>query len=207
MRACTGCASAHKSPLAAITEETCARKCDGVDNDAVAQSTLREGDAVIRDAVESDVREIAEIYGHHVMTGLASFEEAAPPESEMLARMRSVHELGTPYLVAVEGGRVVGYCYASLYRTRSAYRFTLEDSVYIREGHAGRGIGRVLLEELLERCSKGPWKQMIAIIGDSGNAGSIALHRALGFRDAGTLEAVGFKFGRWVDSVLMQRAL
>ena len=162
---------------------------------------------MIRDAVESDVPQIAEIYGHHVMTGLASFEEVAPPEGEMLARMRSVRELGAPYLVAERDGKVVGYCYASLYRTRSAYRFTLEDSVYIREGYAGRGIGRALLEELLARCSKGPWKQMIAIIGDSGNRGSIALHRALGFRDCGTLQSVGFKFGRWVDSVMMQRAL
>lgn len=162
---------------------------------------------MIRDAVESDVPQIARIYGHHVMTGLASFEEVAPPEDEMLARMRAVKELGTPYLVAEEGGQVVGYCYASLYRARSAYRFTLEDSVYIREGFAGRGIGRALLVELLARCSRGPWKQMVAIIGDSANHGSIGLHRALGFRDCGTLESVGFKFGRWVDSVMMQRAL
>ena len=162
---------------------------------------------MIRDAVESDVPQIAEIYGHHVMTGLASFEEAAPPASEMLERMRSVKALGTPYLVAEQDGQIVGYCYASLYRTRSAYRFTLEDSVYIREGHGGRGIGRALLQELLERCGKGPWKQMVAIIGDSGNHASIALHRALGFRECGTLESVGFKFGRWVDSVMMQRAL
>lgn len=162
---------------------------------------------MIRDAVESDARQIAEIYGHHVMTGLASFEEEAPPEGEMLARMRSVRELGTPYLVAELEGKVVGYCYASLYKTRSAYRFTLEDSVYIRDGYASRGIGRALLRELLERCSRGPWKRMIAIIGDSGNHGSIALHSALGFRYMGTLESVGFKFGRWVDSVMMQRDL
>ena len=162
---------------------------------------------MIRDAVESDVPQIAQIYGHHVMTGLASFEEVAPAEGEMLARMRSVKELGTPYLVAEQDGRIVGYCYANLYRTRSAYRFTLEDSVYIRDGYAGRGIGRALLQELLARCSKGPWKQMIAIIGDSANHGSISLHRKLGFRDCGTLESVGFKFGRWVDSVMMQRAL
>lgn len=162
---------------------------------------------MIRDAVESDARQIAEIYGHHVMTGLASFEEVAPTEEEMLARMRSVRELGAPYLVAEENGLVVGYCYASLYRTRSAYRHTLEDSVYVRDGHAGRGLGRALLEALLEACRKGPWTQMVAVIGDSANAASIELHRALGFREVGTLEAVGFKFGRWVDSVFMQRSL
>ena len=162
---------------------------------------------MIRDATEKDVVQIAEIYGHHVATGLASFEEVPPPADEMLARMRAVRELGTPYLVAEVDGRIVGYCYASLYRTRSGYRFTLEDSVYIRDGFSGRGIGRALLEPLIERCSSGPWKQMIAIIGDSANHGSINLHRALGFREVGTLEAVGFKLGRWVDSVLMQRAL
>jgi L-amino acid N-acyltransferase YncA len=162
---------------------------------------------VIRDATEGDVPQIAEIYGHHVLKGLASFEEVPPSAGEMLSRMRSVRELGAPYLVAEHDGRIVGYCYASLYRTRSAYRYTLEDSVYIRDGHAGRGLGRALLEALLERCSRGPWKQMIAVIGDSGNHASIELHRALGFREVGTLEAVGFKFGRWVDSVFMQRAL
>ena len=162
---------------------------------------------MIRDATEADVPQIAEIYGHHVLKGLASFEEIPPDAGEMLARMRSVRELGAPYLVAEQEGRIVGYCYASLYRTRSAYRHTLEDSVYIRAGCAGRGLGRALLEALLERCSKGPWKQMIAVIGDSGNHASIELHRSLGFREVGTLEAVGFKFGRWVDSVFMQRAL
>ena len=162
---------------------------------------------MIRDASEGDVTQITEIYGHHVLKGLASFEEVPPSAEEMLSRMRSVRELGAPYLVAEEDGRVVGYCYASLYRTRSAYRHTLEDSVYIRDGCAGRGLGRALLEALLERCSKGPWKQMIAVIGDSANHASIELHRSLGFREVGTLEAVGFKFGRWVDSVFMQRAL
>ena len=162
---------------------------------------------MIRDATEGDAIQVAEIYAHHVLTGLASFEEIPPPAEEMLARMRSVRELGTPYLVAEIEGHVVGYCYASLYRTRSGYRFTLEDSVYIRDGYSGRGIGRALLEPLIARCSAGTWKQMVAIIGDSANHGSINLHRALGFREVGTLEAVGFKLGRWVDSVLMQRAL
>jgi L-amino acid N-acyltransferase YncA len=162
---------------------------------------------VIRTARESDVGAIASIYAHHVMTGLASFEEVAPAPAEMLERMRGVRALGAPYLVAEEEGRIVGYSYATLYRTRSAYRFTLEDSVYVREGCSGRGIGRALLGALLEGCARGPWRQMVAVIGDSANAPSIALHRAFGFRHAGTLEAVGFKLGRWVDSVLMQRAL
>lgn len=166
-----------------------------------------DGRFVIRQAGEADVPQITEIYGHHVRHGLASFEEVAPVESEILGRMRGVRELGTPYLVAEQGGFVVGYAYATLYRTRSAYRFTLEDSVYVRDGHSSRGIGRALLEALIDGCRGGPWKQMVAVIGDSGNEGSIRLHRALGFRVVGTLDCVGFKFGRWVDSVLMQRAL
>ena len=162
---------------------------------------------LIRDAAEADIAAIAQIYEHHVLHGLASFEEVPPPAAELLTRMVAVRGLGTPYLAAELDGRVVGYSYATLYRTRSAYRFTLEDSVYVRDGFAGRGIGRTLLAQLLERCSAGPWEQMIAVIGDSANHASIELHRALGFRMVGTLEAVGFKFGRWVDSVLMQRAL
>ncbi len=161
----------------------------------------------IRDAAEEDVAQVAEIYGHHVLTGLASFEEVAPPASEMLARYRAVRQGGFPYLVAVIEGQVVGYSYATLYRTRTAYRHTLEDSVYVREGFGGRGIGAALLAALLERCRGGPWREMIAVIGDSGNAPSINLHRRLGFRMVGTLEAVGFKFGRWVDSVIMQRRI
>ena len=112
-----------------------------------------------------------------------------------------------PYIVYEEEGQILGYAYAGPYRTRSAYRFTVENSVYVREGYGGRGIGRALLTALIERCAAGPWKQMVAVIGDSENHASIGLHRALGFRMVGTLEKVGFKFDRWVDSVLMQRAL
>jgi phosphinothricin acetyltransferase len=161
----------------------------------------------IRDASEQDIAQIAAIYGHHVLTGLASFEEAAPGEEEMLARYRAVRAGGFPYLVAVVDGEIAGYSYATLYRTRPAYRHTVEDSVYVRPGFERRGIGAQLLAALLERCRAGPWKQMVAVIGDSANAPSIELHRRLGFRTVGTLEAVGFKFGRWVDSVLMQRAI
>ena len=162
---------------------------------------------LIRDATEKDVPEIAAIYGHHVMHGLASFEERAPEVAEMLERYAAIRGGGFPYLVAVVEGQVVGYSYATLYRTRSAYRHTLEDSVYVREGFGGRGIGAALLTALLERCKAGPWRQMIAVIGDSANASSINLHQRLGFHVVGTLDSVGFKFGRWVDSVLMQRAI
>ena len=141
------------------------------------------------------------------MHGLASFEESAPGEGELRNRRQAVIALGLPYLVAERDGRVVGYAYATQYRARSAYRHSLENSVYVREGEGGRGIGEALLGALIERCEGGPWRQMIAVIGDSANAASIGLHRKLGFREVGTLAAVGFKFGRWVDSVLMQRSL
>ena len=162
---------------------------------------------VIRDATEEDIPAVAAIYGHHVLHGLASFEEQAPAPAEMLERYAAIRKGGFPYLVAVIDGEVVGYSYATLYRTRSAYRHTLEDSVYVREGFGGRGIGAALLQALLERCRAGPWKQVVAVIGDSDNHPSINLHLRLGFRVVGTLQSVGFKFGRWVDSVLMQRAL
>jgi phosphinothricin acetyltransferase len=161
----------------------------------------------VRDATDHDLPQIRGIYAHHVLHGLASFEEIPPPVEEIRARRAAVLELGLPYLVFERDGRVAGYSYATLYRTRAAYRHTLEDSVYVREGEGRRGIGEALLRELVERCARGPWRQMIAVIGDSANTPSIALHRKLGFREVGTLSSVGFKFGRWVDSVLMQRAL
>ena len=161
----------------------------------------------LRDSRDADVEEIRAIYAHHVLHGLASFEEAAPDAAEIGRRRAEVLALRLPYLVAEAEGRVVGYCYATLYRARSAYRHTLENSVYVREGMQGRGIGRALLEALLARCEAGPWRQMVAVIGDSANHASIALHRGCGFETIGTLRSVGFKFGRWVDSVFMQRAL
>ena len=161
----------------------------------------------VRDAAPADVAAIQAIYAHHVLEGLASFEEVPPDTAEMATRMEGVRKLGLPYLVAERGAQVVGYAYATLYRARSGYRYTLEDSVYVRDGLGGQGIGEALLRELVARCSHGPWRQMIAVIGDSANAGSIGLHRKVGFRHAGKLDAVGFKLGRWVDSVFMQRAL
>ncbi len=162
---------------------------------------------VVRDAEEADMAAIQAIYSHHVLTGLASFEETPPSVDEMLARRRAVLALSLPYLAAEQGGRIVGYSYASSYRPRPAYRHTIEDSVYVAEGQAGRGIGGALLAALIARCEAGPWRQMLAVIGDSGNAASIALHRRFGFEPVGTLRSAGFKFGRWVDTVLMQRSL
>jgi L-amino acid N-acyltransferase YncA len=161
----------------------------------------------VRESRESDVVAVHGIYTHHVLHGLATFEEAPPTVDELKNRRDVLRGLQFPHLVAELDGRVVGYCYAGPYRARPAYRHTVENSVYIEQGLTGRGIGSALLGELIARCSGGPWRQMVAIIGDSGNAASIALHRKLGFRHVGTLEAVGFKLGRWVDTVFMQRAL
>ncbi len=162
---------------------------------------------LVRDAEEADMPAVQAIYAHHVLHGLATFEEAPPSASELMKRRDAVLELGLPYLAAELDGRVVGYSYATSYRPRPAYRNTVEDSVYVAEGFAGRGIGTTLLGTLVSRCEAGPWRQMLAVIGNSGNAGSIALHRRLGFRPAGHLASVGFKLGQWVDTVLMQRPL
>jgi len=162
---------------------------------------------VIRDSVEADVGAIEEIYGWYVTHGLASFEEVAPSIDDLAQRRRDVLAHGFPHLAAELDGRVVGYSYATLYRTRSAYRHTLENSVYVHRDAPKRGIGRALLAELIARCERLGARQMIAVIGDSANAASIGLHAALGFEHAGLLKSVGFKHGRWVDSVLMQRSL
>jgi phosphinothricin acetyltransferase len=162
---------------------------------------------LVRNAVAADVAAIHAIYSHHVLHGLASFEEVAPSLAEMRRRHAEVLAQGLPYLVAEEAGAVLGYGYCAPYRTRSAYRFSLEDSVYVREGLQRRGVGRALLEELIARCERLGYRQLIAVIGDSANAASIGLHARLGFVRAGTLRAVGYKFGRWVDSVTMQRPL
>jgi phosphinothricin acetyltransferase len=169
---------------------------------------MSDGHAIgVRDATEADMSAIQEIYASHVLHGLASFEESPPSVTEMHARRRSVLDLGLPYLTAEIDGTIVGYSYAAMYRARPAYRYTIEDSVYVADALGGRGIGSALLRALITRCEAGRWRQMLAVIGDSGNAGSMALHRNCGFQMIGTLPSVGFKFGRWVDSVLMQRPL
>ena len=162
---------------------------------------------LVRDSRDDDMARIQAIYAHHVRHGVASFEEEAPSVDEIARRRADVLGRGLPYLVAELQGEVVGYSYASHYRSRSGYRFTVENSVYVDHGLVGRGVGRALLAALIVRCEAGPWRQMIAVIGDSANAASIVLHERLGFSHVGTLRSVGFKFGRWVDSVLMQRAL
>jgi phosphinothricin acetyltransferase len=161
----------------------------------------------VRPATPDDIGEIHAIYGPHVLKGLASFEEEAPSAPELRRRYDEVTGRGLPYMVADFGGRVAGYAYCTLYRTRSAYRYALEDSVYVRPGAQGRGIGRTLLDELVRRCEALGYRQMMAVIGDSANAASIGLHASAGFLRVGTLRSVGFKFGRWVDSVIMQRPL
>ena len=162
---------------------------------------------LVRDATESDLAKVRSIYAWHVENGLASFEEVPPELAEIVRRWRDVRSRDLPYLVAELDREVVGYAYASPYRARSAYRFTVEDSVYLEQGTYGKGIGRALLCELIRRCERLGFAQMIAVIGDSANTASIGLHGALGFARAGLLSAVGFKHGRWVDSVIMQRAL
>jgi L-amino acid N-acyltransferase YncA len=162
---------------------------------------------IVRPSTEADMAAIQRIYAYHVLHGTASFEEVPPSPGEMAARRASVLELGLPYLTAELNSDIVGYSYATSYRSRPAYRYTIEDTVYVADGLSGKGIGSALLTQLITLCEAGPWRQMIAVIGDSRNAGSISLHRSAGFRSIGTLQSVGFKFGRWVDSVLMQRSL
>ena len=161
----------------------------------------------VRDALEADMAAVQMIYSHHVLHGLATFEEIPPDTVEMLARRAHVLAMGLPFLVAERDGQVVGYAYASTYRARPAYRFCIEDSVYVADGRTGEGVGSALLKALIEGCGRGPWRQMLAVIGDSANAGSIALHARLGFGMVGTFRSVGFKLGRWVDTVMMQREL
>jgi L-amino acid N-acyltransferase YncA len=164
-------------------------------------------DPIIRPAVAADIPAITAIYADAVQYGTATFEIDAPDAAEMGARFQAVLDGGFPYLSAEIEGVVRGYAYAGLYRTRIAYRHTVEDSIYLAPDFHGRGIGRALLTELVAEASDRGFRQMIAVIGDSAQATSIALHRSAGFRMVGTFEAVGFKFGRWLDTVLMQRPL
>jgi L-amino acid N-acyltransferase YncA len=164
-------------------------------------------DKIVRDAEDSDLTAIQRIYAFYVLNGLATFEETPPTTEEIRKRRLTILQSGLPYLVATLDDEVAGYAYATMYRPRAAYRYTVENSVYVAEGLRAQGIGTVLLAALIARCELGGWRQMIAVIGDSDNAASIALHGRMGFELTGTLKAVGFKFGRWVDTVIMQRAL
>jgi L-amino acid N-acyltransferase YncA len=161
----------------------------------------------IRPARPSDIPTITRIYTHAVMHGTASFELEPPDETEMIRRMRAIFDGKFPYIVAEIDGVVAGYAYASLYRTRPAYRFTVENSVYVAPDMQRRGIGKVLLQALIDACTALGFRQMIAVIGDSNQAASIGVHRACGFTDSGNLRSIGWKFGRWLDTPLMQLAL
>jgi len=168
-----------------------------------AKATVR-----IRDVLVQDLPHAQAIYAHHVLNGLASFEETPPDLAEMHRRYEATIAAGYPCIAAESSAPgLAGYAYVGPYRPRPAYRYSVENSVYIAPESIGQGIGRVLLAELIARCTALGYRQMIAVIGDSGNAASIGLHQSLGFSDAGQVRSVGFKFGRWVDSVIMQRPL
>ena len=163
--------------------------------------------AEIRPANAADLPLVTGIYAHAVLYGTATFELIPPDLAEMTRRFDALKHGGFPYFVAVLDGRVIGYAYAGPYRPRSAYRYTVEDSIYLAPAATGRGIGSRLLAAVIEGATRAGKRQMLAVIGDSANTASIALHRRLGFTSVGTFQSVGFKFQRWVDSVLMQRAL
>ena len=162
---------------------------------------------IVRASTEADVARCAEIYGHHVLYGTASFEETPPDLAEMKKRRAAVLDLGLPYIVAEKEGRLLGYAYAGTYRPRPAYRYSVENSIYIDKDAMGLGVGKALLPPLIDLCAAAGRRQMVAIIGDSQHVASIKLHESCGFEMVGTFKSIGFKFGRWLDSVLMQRSL
>lgn len=161
----------------------------------------------IHPCAEGDVAAIQAIYAHYVATNLATFELEPPGVAQMLARRADILRGGYPYLVARRGGEVVGYAYGSAYRSRPAYRHTVEDSIYVAPGMRQAGVGSALLRELIRECEQRGFRQMVAVVGNSANTGSLRVHEAQGFTLVGTLGCVGYKFGQWVDTVLMQRAL
>ena len=161
----------------------------------------------VRAALPADAAAVQAIYAHHVLHGLGTFETEPPDLREMQSRHAQITAAGFPYLVGVDAGAVIGYAYANHFRTRAAYRYTVEDSVYVAPAAQRRGVGKLLLDELVARCGAQGLRQMLAVIGDSANAGSIGLHRACGFEHVGTMRAVGRKANRWIDVVVMQRAL
>jgi phosphinothricin acetyltransferase len=161
----------------------------------------------IRPAELADLPEMQAIYAHHVLHGAGSFEEVPPTVEEMTARFVAVAGRGGCWLVAADATGVLGYAYYTQYKNRSAYRFTAEDSVYVRDDVRGQGVGKALVAALIEHATAHGFRQMVAVIGDTENTGSIGLHASLGFARVGQLRAVGWKFGRWLDSVTMQRAL
>ena len=172
---------------------------------AIGQQATRT--MIVRTAAPADVPAIAAIYGHHVLCGLGTFEETPPSEADMGARLAAVQAKSLPYLVAETEGAVLGFAYAAPFRPRSAYRFTAEDSVYVAPDAIGQGVGRALLSAVIQACEALGVRQLAAVIGDTDNAASIGLHTALGFERTGASRSVGYKHGRWVDIVFMQKAL
>jgi L-amino acid N-acyltransferase YncA len=162
---------------------------------------------IVRASTDADVVRCAEIYRHHVLHGTASFEVDPPDLAEMERRRSAVLDLGLPHLVAERDGRVMGYAYAGNWRPRPAYRHSVEDSIYVDKDAVGQGVGKLLLPVLIHECAERGKRQMVAVIGDSAQTASIRLHASCGFEMTGTLKSIGFKFGRWLDSVLMQRPL
>ena len=162
---------------------------------------------LVRASSESDLDAISAIYAHAVTHGTASFELDPPPEAEMARRRDDILEGRYPYLVAEMNGEILGYAYAGAYRTRPAYRSTVEDSIYVAPEAQGQGVGRALLVALIEQCEALDFRLMVAVIGDEDSHGSIGLHRSLGFEPAGILKGIGYKHGRWLSTVLMQRPL
>jgi phosphinothricin acetyltransferase len=161
----------------------------------------------LRPATRDDIPEIQAIYAHHVLHGTGSFEEVPPSVEEMIARWQKITEHGWTWLVAYDATGVTGYGYYSQYRDRSAYRYSAEDSIYVRNDVRGQGLGKILVQALILAATEAGFRQMFAVIGDSENIGSIGVHTSLGFRKVGVLHASGLKFGRWLDTVHMQRAL
>ncbi len=162
---------------------------------------------LIREAAQTDLPAITAIYAHHVLHGTGTFEEVAPDLAEMANRLEKVCQHGWAWLVAEQEGQVQGYAYFAQLRDRSAYRFSAEDSVYVRNDIRGQGVGKALVADLLIRAEAVGFRQMFAVVGDSENIGSIGLHISLGFRQCGVLRSAGLKFGRWLDSVYLQRSL
>ena len=164
-------------------------------------------DITIRNARPDDVEAIQRIYAHHVENGKASFEEVAPSVDEIAIRRQNILNFGTPYIVAEWNGEVHGFAYAGSFRPRSAYRHTVEDSIYVDPATTGKGIGSALLSNLIERCTQLGFRQMVAVIGGADNLASINVHKRQGFEEVGHLKSTGFKFGGWVDTIIMQRPL
>jgi len=170
-------------------------------------SAIHPPPLTVRDSTPDDVPACAAVYGEAVRNGTGTFELEEPDTAEMARRRDAILAQGLPWLVAERGGQVLGYAYAGIFRPRRAYRFCVEDSIYLAPEARGQGVGRLLLAELIARCEAAGIRQMLAVIGDSANAGSIAVHLACGFEHTGVFRAAGWKFDRWLDVVMMQRRL